>query len=120
MRHCEEMETIVRQTLLFDFYGELLTAHQQRIYEDVVCNDISCSEVAQQTGVSRQGVHDLIRRCNRQLEEYEDRLHLLEKFLSIKKEAQALRDVAQAALKEDRDVDAGITLRCCESILKEL
>ena len=54
------MEKIVQQTLLFDFYGELLTKHQQRIYEDVVCNDMSYSEVAAQQGVSRQGIHDLI------------------------------------------------------------
>ena len=52
------MEKIVEQTLLYDFYGELLTEHQRRIYEDVVFNDYSLSEVAQELGISRQGVHD--------------------------------------------------------------
>ena len=55
-----EMEKIVRQGLLYDFYGELLTEHQRRIYEDVVCNDLSLSEIAQEQGITRQGVHDLI------------------------------------------------------------
>ena len=39
------MEEILRQTLLYDFYGELLTEHQKQVYEDVVLNDYSLSEV---------------------------------------------------------------------------
>ena len=41
-----EMEKIVEQGLLYDFYGELLTEHQRRIYEDVVFGDLSPSEIA--------------------------------------------------------------------------
>ncbi|MFR6348642.1 MAG: DNA-binding protein, partial [Enterocloster aldenensis] len=52
------MEKIVEQGLLYDFYGELLTAHQRRVYEDVVFNDLSPSEIAGELGISRQGVHD--------------------------------------------------------------
>jgi len=48
------VEKILEQTLLYDFYGELLTEHQQKIYEDVVFNDISCSEVAENQGISRR------------------------------------------------------------------
>ena len=40
------MEKIVEQGLLYDFYGELLTAHQRKVYEDVVFNDLSPSEIA--------------------------------------------------------------------------
>ena len=40
------MEKILEQTLLYDFYGELLTEHQRQVYEDVVLNDFSLSEVA--------------------------------------------------------------------------
>ncbi|HIV38717.1 MAG TPA: YlxM family DNA-binding protein, partial [Candidatus Blautia stercorigallinarum] len=78
------MEKIVEQTLLYDFYGELLTEHQRRIYEDVVLNDYSLSEVAQELGISRQGVHDNLKRCSRILEDYEEKLHLVEKFVSIR------------------------------------
>ena len=60
-----DMEKIVRQGLLYDFYGELLTEHQRHVYEDVVFHDLSLSEIAQEQGISRQGVHDLIRRCDR-------------------------------------------------------
>ena len=72
------MEKLVRQGMLFDLYGNLLTEHQQRIYSELVNNDLSLSEIAEQYGISRQGVHDLIKRCDKQLEGYEEKLHLLE------------------------------------------
>ena len=79
------MEKIVRQALLYDFYGELLTEHQKRIYEDVVFNDMSLSEIAEEQGISRQGVHDLIRRCDRLLSGYEEKLKLVDKFQKTRK-----------------------------------
>ena len=60
-----EMEQIGRRVFLYDFYGELLTDHQKEVYGDVVLNDMSLSEIAEEQGISRQGVHDLIRRCDR-------------------------------------------------------
>ena len=75
-----KMEKIYEQTLLYDFYGELLTKHQQSIYEDAVYNDMSLSEIAEEQRISRQGVHDLIRRCDKILLEYEGKLHLVERF----------------------------------------
>ena len=45
------MEKIVEQGLLYDFYGELLTDHQKAIYEDVVINDMSLSEIAREQGI---------------------------------------------------------------------
>ena len=82
------MEKIVQQTLLYDFYGELLTEHQRRIYEDAVFNDLSLSEIAREAGISRQGVHDLIRRCDRTLEGYEDKLGLIAKFQKPKERVE--------------------------------
>ena len=85
------MEKIVEQTLLFDFYGELLTEHQKIIYEDVVFGDLSCTEAAEARSISRQGVHDMIKRCNKILAEYEDKLHLVEKFQVIKGKVEDIR-----------------------------
>ena len=95
------MEQFVQQTLLYDFYGELLTEHQRRIYEDVVLNDYSLSEVAADLGISRQGVHDMIRRCNRTLEEYEEKLHLVEKFLNIRSQVMEIHELAGNYHAED-------------------
>lgn len=88
------MEKIVEQGLLYDFYGELLTEHQRRIYEDVVFNDMSLSEIAEEQGISRQGVHDLVRRCDRALLEYEKKLHLMEKFIRIKETVAEIENMS--------------------------
>ena len=66
------MEKFVERTLLYDFYGELLTKRQQQIYESVVLEDYSLSEVAEELNISRQGVHDMIRRCDKALDGYEE------------------------------------------------
>ena len=72
--------------MLYDFYGELLTKHQREIYEDVVINDMSLSEIAKEYNISRQGVHDLIKRCDKTLKEYEEKLHLVERFQNTKQD----------------------------------
>ena len=78
------MDDFLKQTLLYDFYGELLTSHQKEIYEQSVLEDLSLSEIAQAAGISRQGVHDLVKRCDKTLQGYEDKLHLVEKFLAVR------------------------------------
>ena len=90
------MEKIVEQGLLYDFYGELLTEHQKKIYEDVVFHDYSLSEIAQEQGISRQGVHDLIKRCNKTLSDYESKLHLVERFMKSKKIAEEMNVLLQS------------------------
>ena len=104
------MEKIVQQGLLYDFYGERLTPHQRRIYEDAVFNDLSLSEIAQEAGISRQGVHDLIKRCDRTLEEYESRLHLMQRFSQIRQKLERIRELC-----DDEEVR-----RLTEEIIEEL
>lgn len=89
-----EMEKIVAQGLLYDFYGELLTEHQRRIYEAAVFDDLSPSEIAKEQGISRQGVHDLMKRCDKILEEYEAKLHLVAKFVKIRDMAREVEQLA--------------------------
>ena len=96
------MEKIVEQGLLYDFYGELLTEHQRHVYEDVVFNDMSLSEIAEEQGISRQGVHDLVRRCDRILAGYEEKLGLVEKFNRTKKMVAEIKRLA-GAYKESGD-----------------
>lgn len=84
------MDKLLRCTLLYDFYGELLTEHQKLIYEDYVLNDLSLSEIAESNGISRQAVHDIVKRCEKALEGYEEKLHLLDKFLSSKKAVEKM------------------------------
>ena len=88
------METKVEQAYLYDFYGELLNEHQRKIYEDFVFNDLSLGEIADEEGISRQGVHDLIKRCEHILDDYETKLHLVERFVSLKEKVEAIRMAA--------------------------
>ena len=90
-----KMDEILKQSLLYDFYGELLTEHQKEIYEQFIVEDLSLSEIAKDAGISRQGVHDLIKRCNKILEEYEAKLHLVEKFISIKEKVHQINELLE-------------------------
>ncbi len=98
------MERIFEQTLLYDFYGELLTVHQQNIYEDAVYNDMSLSEIAEEHGISRQGVHDLIKRCDRILQDYESKLHLVEKFMGAKEKIREIEKLTQLEGEAEYDL----------------
>lgn len=84
------MDERLEQALLYDFYGELLTNHQKEIYEQYVLEDLSFTEIAEGEGISRQGVHDLVKRCNKILAGYEEKLHLVEKFLLIKEKVHQM------------------------------
>lgn len=87
------MNEILEQSLLYDFYGELLNDHQKEVYEQFVLDDLSLSEIAEEAGISRQGVHDLVKRCQKTLEGYEEKLHLVEKFLSIQEKVRQIDEV---------------------------
>ena len=84
------MDQKLEQAYLYDFYGELLKERQRRIYEDFIFNDLSLGEIAQEEGISRQGVHDMVKRCTKVLEGYEQRLHLVQKFLSTKQRVEQI------------------------------
>jgi predicted DNA-binding protein YlxM (UPF0122 family) len=110
-----KMDEILKQSLLYDFYGELLTEHQKEIYEQFIVEDLSLSEIAKDAGISRQGVHDLIKRCNKILEEYEEKLHLVEKFLSVKEKVHQLN-----TLLEDNNTDESQLIQKIRKISGEI
>lgn len=100
-----QMNGLLEQALLYDFYGELLTNHQKEIYEQFVLDDLSLSEIAESAGISRQGVHDLVKRCNKILEGYEAKLHLVEKFLSVKAKVQKMNELLEEESKDEKYQD---------------
>lgn len=87
------MEDIVYKTLLFDFYGELLTEHRRNVYEDFICNDLSESEIAQEAGVSRQAAHDMIHKCEKALEQYEEKLGHVKRFMELRDKVVAIKEL---------------------------
>lgn len=114
------MEKIVRQSLLYDFYGELLTEHQKSIYEDVVMNDLSYSEIARLNGISRQGVYDMIKRCDKILEDYEDKLKLVEKFVSARDKIAGIRESIILLKNSNKDKNLDILISDIDSRTSEL
>lgn len=96
------MDEKLKQAYLYDFYGELLNEHQRRIYEDFLFNDLSLGEIASEEEISRQGVADMVKRCGKKLEGYEAKLHLVEKFLSVKADVEQIHSLAEQ-FKETRD-----------------
>lgn len=116
----DALEKIVELSLLYDFYGVLLKEQKREIFEDYILNDFSLGEIAQERGISRQGVHDSIKRCSKELFEYEKKLGLIEKFNRIKQKvgvihqsASALRQVTQAPELEN-------IVQLSDEILEEL
>ncbi len=107
---------------MYDFYGELLTKHQRRIYEAIVYDNLSLGEIAEEEGVSRQAVHDIVKRCDRALQGYEEKLRLVEKFESIKDKVASI--VCLSEEYGDGAADAAAysaqVKRLSEEILQEL
>lgn len=89
----DKVTDLFLNTMLYDFYGDLLTAHQQEVYEAVVFNDCSLSEAAEQFSVTRQGISDLIKRCNKQLSDYEKKLGLVRKYEKAKEQLDQIHQV---------------------------
>ena len=71
-------------TILYDYYSGLLKESQREILSDYYFNDLSLSEIADERGISRQGVHDTIKRCSKSLVEFEEILGLASKQKSIR------------------------------------
>ena len=111
-----DMDKILEQTLLFDFYGELLTEHQKEVYEYFVIEDLSLGEIAAEMGISRQGVHDLIKRCNQTLKGYEEKLHLVERFLAVKEKVERI----DRLLDDYNEENAGELIRSIRRISGEI
>lgn len=114
------METKLEQAYLYDFYGELLNGRQRKIYEDFYFNDLSLSEIASEEGISRQGVHDLIKRCSKSLEEYENKLRLVEKFLFIKDKVARIQKLAGSFTETEQETIRQEIEKISNEILEEL
>ena len=79
------MDELLLTTMLFDFYGELLTKKQKNIFELYYLYDFSLNEISSQLNISRQAVQESIKRTKTILKNYEQKLGLIKKYL-IKKQ----------------------------------
>jgi predicted DNA-binding protein YlxM (UPF0122 family) len=82
--------------MLYDFYGSLLTDKQREILELYYQHDLSLAEIAADSGISRQGVHDLVKRAVRTLEKAEERMGLVKRFAAKEKLLRRIREIISA------------------------
>ena len=100
------MEKNVEVSLLFDFYGELLKPSCRQAVELYYNEDLSLAEIAAQTGITRQGVRDSIKRSESQLFEFEDKLCLLKKFIELERGLEKISSLSQNinSISEDEQI----------------
>ena len=92
----------LEMTLLFDFFGDLLTEKQREYFDLYYNEDLSLSEIAENEGGSRQGASDMIRRAEKELLSIEERLQLYAR----RKEQERLCELLREALQTNRSEDA--------------
>lgn len=91
-------------SILLDFYGEMLTPKQKEVVELYYNEDLSLAEIAEHSGITRQGVRDSIKRAENQLLDCEARLRLRERFQGIKSGLDEISNIARSLQEETRNV----------------
>ena len=86
------MDEAYYRTMLFDFYGELLTDKQKEYFDLHYNSDLSLSEIAESEGISRQGVWDIIRRAEETLRRFENRTGLVARFADQRRIADRMEE----------------------------
>lgn len=110
------MEKIVEQGLLYDFYGSLLTDRQRSIYEKVVYDNLSLGEISEAEGISRQAVHDLVRRSTDTMREYERKLGMISRFQKLRTDVDKLIECTQ---RDDDDAQLRSDIRAIAQEIKK-
>lgn len=95
------MDKIYYITLLMDFYGELLTDKQRAVMSGYYFDDYSLNEIAEEHNITRQAVQDMIKRTEKLLKQYEEKLLLVDKYISRKA-------IVEKAVKELKDMENSI------------
>ena len=113
------LKKTIKITMLFDFYGSMLTEKQQQIIKSYFYDDLSLAEIADNIGISRQGVYDHLHRSEESLEDYEAKLGLLKKYNRIRENINDLENMmaAKGLLAEDQNQDLRKKLESIKSIL---
>lgn len=97
------MEDRIKTSILLDYYKELLTEKQKDIMELYFNQDLSLAEISELTNTSRQAIYDIIKRCNKLLIDYEDKLKLMKKSDKIKSDKELIIKKINRLQEENND-----------------
>lgn len=109
-----------RMTMLFDFYGDVLTDRQKEFYDLYYNEDLSLSEIAENYDMSRQGVRDAIVRAEAALEELEEKTGIVKRFQEQKHQLEEIESLAQAARSVSADPTVSDYLRRIQELAAHL
>ena len=105
-------------TLLFDFFGDLLTEKQRNCFDLYYNNDLTLSEIAEEAGISRQGVRDNLLRAEAALKEYEEKTGVVRRFTEMQSEIEQLEESIKQFLANNAhsEQEASIILEKLEKL----
>lgn len=95
------MDKLAKMALLVDFYGPLLTEKQRNVWDLHYQQDLSLAEIAEVEHISRQAIHDLLKRTERILAEYEEKLGLIQRFWSDREKLIQVQGLLEALHEQD-------------------
>ncbi len=111
------MENNVKISILNELYGKLLTKKQSEIIDDYYNMDLSLSEIAENNNITRQAVRDILKKGEKKLFEYEEKLQFMKRTLSQEKKIEKVLFELTKIQKNDSDKQIAAIL---ENIKKEL
>jgi len=114
-------EKMIEISLLHDFYGQLLTAKQRELLKLYHEDNYSLSEIAEEYGISRQGVHDAVKKAEKALYEYEKKLGLISKFAATEEAVAAIdSEINQLMRENSRNKELTEKLKRIKSIINKI
>ena len=109
-----------RMTMLYDFYGDVLTERQKEFYDLYYNEDLSLGEIAENYGITRQGVRDVIVRAEAVLTELEDKTGLIKRFHAVRARLQEIQadaeELSALAVRQDNPQIEEISLRIRDAV----
>ena len=101
----DTLQETIELSILYDFYGDLLKDKSKEVFTEYVFNDLSLAEIAEEKEITRQGVHDIIKRTSKKLREYEDSLHLIKKFRTIELNVNRIKELTEELEEAGKSID---------------
>ncbi len=114
------LDKIPEINLLYDFYGELLAEKQRNIIRLYYENNLSLSEVGEELGITRQGVHEALKKSIERLLSYEDRLGLVKEFAKKEIALESINGIIGKLIDEYDDEDLAKYLKDIKVIINDM
>ena len=117
----QSLSTIEYASMLYDFYGSLLNESQEEVMKLYHEDNLSLSEIAEELGTSRQAVHYTLKKAEKALEKYEEKLGLIAKYHeNLQKGEEIIKAVEQILNKKELDEESRQVLKNAVEIIAEV